>query len=603
MWSDNIAKKDYLGFEVHANLIKGLVDDPKMLPITIGVFGDWGSGKSTIMEILKNAYEATRKSSILCLQFNGWTFEGYDDAKAALITAILRGFKTNRSLPKKALDTVNKLLKSVNWMRAIGFGIKNVAVPLVAASFTGGVSLGPQILEWMKEYIADPTKMANQIAGMDYDDFKNKYLIKDEIGTKYQIVREFRDDFRQLLQDAGVEKLVVLIDDLDRCLPERIIDNLEAIKLFLNVENTAFIIGADPRIVRDAIRFRYKGLIERDDVEENKRVVIDYLEKLIQVPYTLPKLSDTEVETYITLLFCEDVLDTNLMDKVLQEFQLFKQTDRYSVFGIDKVKEVIQDSTIKKQLEAKVTLISKLSPLISGNLDGNPRQIKRFLNTFILRKKLADVAKMSDFRDDVLAKLMILEYAEPDLFTKVYSWQSQNQGYAIQLKDLEQPDTNNNLSSKGQDGKWNAPKIQTWLRSEPYLANVDLRDYFWLSRDSLESMSTQMTSPRVKQIVTSLMINKQSETLKRKKIKDDVLCLTANMQHELLALLVKRAMNLNETKHILNLFELMIDEGCPCETEFRLLCKNIASNMKPSWKEIINRIAKQHNQYHDLISK
>ena len=43
MWSDDIAKYDYLGFEVHANLIKGLIDEPRMLPITIGVFGDWGS--------------------------------------------------------------------------------------------------------------------------------------------------------------------------------------------------------------------------------------------------------------------------------------------------------------------------------------------------------------------------------------------------------------------------------------------------------------------------------------------------------------------------------------------------------------------------------
>lgn len=43
MWSDNIAERDYLGFDVHASLIKGLIDEPKMLPITIGVFGDWGT--------------------------------------------------------------------------------------------------------------------------------------------------------------------------------------------------------------------------------------------------------------------------------------------------------------------------------------------------------------------------------------------------------------------------------------------------------------------------------------------------------------------------------------------------------------------------------
>ena len=83
MWSDNIAERDYLGFDVHANLIKGLIDEPGMLPITIGVFGDWGSGKYSIMESLKRAYDDENDKTTVCLQFNGWVLEGYDDAKAA----------------------------------------------------------------------------------------------------------------------------------------------------------------------------------------------------------------------------------------------------------------------------------------------------------------------------------------------------------------------------------------------------------------------------------------------------------------------------------------------------------------------------------------
>ena len=606
MWSDNIAEKDYLGFDVHANLIKGLIDEPGMLPITIGVFGDWGSGKSSIMESLKKMYDAEGDKSTVCLQFNGWVFEGYDDAKAALIEAILKCFESNKSLPRKAKNKIKKLAKSVNWMRAIGFGVKNVAVPLVAASLTGGLSLGPQIFEWIKGLTENPQQIADAVKDLDYDKFKKKYLKEDStpsLEEQYQVVRKFREDFKEMLDEAKVKKLIVLIDDLDRCLPDRIIDNLEAIKLFLNVDNTAFIIGADQRIVRDAIRHRYKDLMARDDEKENKRVVVDYLEKLIQVPYNLPKLSDTEVETYITLLFCEDEFGKDGMGDVIKAFKDFRKTDRYSVFGIEKVKAVITDSTVKKRLEDKVTLISKLSPLIAGNLDGNPRQIKRFLNTFILRKKLADVAKLADFKDDVLAKLMILEYAESNMFAELYGWQAQNKGYAQELKRFEKKDEDGQHEIDDKYKSWKEAKIIKWLESEPFLADVDLRDYFWISRDRLESMKDSMTPPIVTQIITALMVKGQSDNLLHQKIKTEVLSLQDNLQHELYSQLTRRASaNSTERKQIFNLFEFMIEDGCACGNEFRTMCSSGWFKRTPALKEIVGRIADNHSEYKDLVN-
>lgn len=602
MWSDDIAKYDYLGFDVHANLIKGLIDEPRMLPITIGVFGDWGSGKSSIMESLKKTYEAEDDKGTLCLQFNGWVFEGYDDAKAALIEAILKAFKDNKTIYQKVKTNVESLAKSVKWMRVLGFGIRNVAVPLAAVSLTGGAGIGVQIFNWLQGLTSNPSQIAESIKGIDFDTFKEKYLKEStDVEEQYQVVRKFRDDFKKLLKEAGIKKLVVLIDDLDRCLPDRIIDNLEAIKLFLNVDNTAFIIGADPRIVRDAIRHRYADLIERDqNVEENKRVVLDYLEKLIQVPYNLPKLSDTEVETYITLLFCEDTLQgkDELMKSVLAAFKDFRRTDRYSVFGYEQIKKVITDKSIQKQLENEVALISKLSPLISKNLDGNPRQIKRFLNTFVLRKKLADAAQMTDFKEDVLAKLMILEYAAPQRFGELYGWQVENKGFAQELKTLEQKTDRGSHTIGDKYKEWNTQKMQKWLDSEPMLVNVDLRDYFWLSRDTLNSMSDAMTPPIVKTIIASLMIKSQAESVKIQKIIEDVKTLQDPLQHELFAQLVRNAVVETDRKTIFNLFELLIKQGCSCSEEFRSLCASYGK--KPALKEIVNRIADEHEEYKDL---
>lgn len=606
MWSDNIAEKDYLGFDVHANLIKGLIDEPEMLPITIGVFGDWGSGKSSIMGSLKKAYDAEEDKSTVCIQFNGWVLEGYDDAKAALIESILKSFEANKSLPRKAKNKLKKLTKSVNWMRAIGFGVKNVAIPLVTASLTGGLSLSPQIYSWIKSLVSDPQQIADAVKGLDYDKFKDKYLKENtlvNIENQYQVVRRFRDDFKEMLDDAKIKKLIVLIDDLDRCLPDRIIDNLEAIKLFLNVDNTAFVIGADQRIVRDAIRHRYKDLIGRDEAAENKRVVIDYLEKLIQVPYNLPKLSDSEVETYITMLFCEDEFDNEGMSNVIAAFKEYRKNDRYSVFGIEQVKTVVTDQKMRKKLEEKVSLISKLSPLIAGNLDGNPRQIKRFLNTFVLRKKLADVAQLSDFKVDVLVKLMILEYAEPRLFTELYKWQSQNKGYAQPLQKLEKKNENGEYEIEEKYKDWRNPKLLTWLDSDPYLANIDLRDYFWISRDRLESMSDAMTPPIVTSIIAKLMIKQQGDNVIHTKIKEEVLTLQASLQQMLYSTLSKRAVaNKGERTQIFKIFEFMIDDGCSCESEFRQMCKNSKIKNTPALKEIVERISESHQEYKNILN-
>ncbi len=609
MWSDNIAQKDYLGFEVHANLIKGLVDEPGMLPITIGVFGDWGSGKSSIMETLKVRYDEEHRTdkSIVCLQFNGWIFEGYDDAKAALISSILECFQDRKSFGQKTVNKARKLAKSVNWMRVLGFGVKNIATPLISASLTGGASLAPQIFTWLQNLISDPKQIAEKIKDVDIEEIRKKYFKENpsiSIEEQYQMVRQFRKDFKELLDEAKIRKLIILIDDLDRCLPDRIIDNLEAIKLFLNVENTAFVIGADPRIVRDAIRHRYKELINRDENSENGRVVIDYLEKLIQIPYTLPKLSESEVETYITLLFCEDLLDDTDLNAVHNAFKEFRVKDRYSIFGIEQVTASITDSKTIKKLKEQISLISKLSPLIAGNLDGNPRQIKRFLNTFMLRKKLAEVAQIADFRDDILAKLMILEYAEPNLFTELYSWQAQNRGYAPLLKEFEKKCDGKEIAKDDKPAKWKTPKVKTWLDSEPYLASVDLRDYFWISRDRLNSISSVMTPPIVKTILNSLMVKSQAENLIIKKIEDDVLTLEDVLQHELFKQLAKRAeMNKEERTHILNLFESMLTKSCNCTDEFRSLCLSIRSSLKPAQMEILNRIVEKYPELHDIIKE
>ena len=492
MWADNETSEDLLGFKVHADLIVDVIKDDTVLPVTIGVFGDWGSGKSSILRIIKEELTGPDKNELkdgtLTLYFNGWVFEGYDDAKAALLESIIDKFAQHEKLKNKILDQTGKLLRSVKWMRVLGLGFKKIVLPTAAAYFSGGLTLVPYLINEFAKF--NPEDLANKLTSENCDDFLKDILHKDNEEDESRLVREFRLDFKEMIDKSEIKKLVVIIDDLDRCTPERIIENLEAIKLFLNVDKTAFVIGADPRIVRHAIEYRYKtDKIEfSDDIDSNnKRIVSDYLEKLIQIPYNLPKLSDHEVETYMTLLFCKKELSKESFNKVLLSFYEHQKTNRYGAFGIGNIDGIIQNSE-QILLSESVSLIASLASVITVGLNGNPRQIKRFLNTFMLRKRLVKIANIENFKYDILVKIMILEYSEPSLFRKIYEWQVSQSGEPNELIELENLAKKNNkeIINEKYSSSWSSDALIRWLSIEPVLARTDLRDYFWISRDQLE---------------------------------------------------------------------------------------------------------------------
>lgn len=510
MWADNETSEDLLGFKVHADLLVDVINDDKVLPVTIGVFGDWGSGKSSILKIIEQELtggeEDGFKDGTLVLYFNGWVFEGYDDAKAALLESIIEKFAKHKTIGNKVKDKTIKLFKSVKWMRLLGLSFKKVIVP-GAAYLTGGASLLPFLVNEFSHL--QPNDVAEKLTGEGAEEFL-KDIIKKNEDDEVTIVREFRDDFKEMIDKSEIKKLVVIIDDLDRCTPDRLIENLEAIKLFLNVEKTAFVIGADPRIVRHAIEHRYKtdSIENADDPDSrNKRIVSDYLEKLIQIPYYLPKLTDNEVETYLTLLFCKKAMGEDF-SKVITAFKSNRENNRYDVFGLGDIQYLTNEEQ-KKELIESVSLIASLSPIITDGLKGNPRQIKRFLNTFTLRNRLVKVAKLSDFKIDILAKLMVLEYASTNLFKEIYNWQSLQKGEPKQIADLEKlaGEEKTEEIKKQFSPEWSSEKIMKWLNAEPKLANVDLRDYYWISRDQLSTTisGASLISPHIRSLTKKLI--------------------------------------------------------------------------------------------------
>src|SRR5688572_22781686 len=156
MWSDNETNVDLLGFEHLVTAVTSIVDNDDLLPATIGVYGDWGSGKSSLLQMIADRYED--EEGVLLLAFNGWLFEGFDDAKTALMGTILDEIISRRLMSEKATDVAKRLgwrlLKQIDIMRVMG-----VVGRTAVAGLTGGVpgailSLGKDAVAGVKALTA-----------------------------------------------------------------------------------------------------------------------------------------------------------------------------------------------------------------------------------------------------------------------------------------------------------------------------------------------------------------------------------------------------------------------------------------------------------------
>lgn len=470
MWSDNETTQDLLGYQVHADLLKKIILNDAMLPISIGVFGNWGSGKSSLMLLLQQSLQEWEKSQqneqhsiILQVYFNSWQFESYDSTKLTMIESILEALDKDINTRKNVFERADDLLARINFLKVGVFILKKAYDNLTP--------------DWLMKWLPKKDDI-DKITGKD----KYNNLLEDVTkGNTSKFIATFRELFEDLVNDMGYKAVIVYVDDLDRCDPKRIIGCLEAVKLFVNVKKTAFVIGADERIIEYAISQHYPIQMKKEDISSP---FSDYLEKLIQLPYKLPRLSDNEQETYITLLLCKNHLSEIHFNEIHQKYLEFRKTDKHSKYNIDDIKANIQNVDFNA-VEYRLPIV----PIIKQFLNGNPRQLKRFLNTLYVRQELADVAGFRDIRPDVLTKIMVLEYNTlyNSRFEELYKLQNENGG-VLPLEDVEQEaKTEEGIQNPQWKDNWSSDYLKQWLSSEPSLKDINLQNYFWVARDALKN--------------------------------------------------------------------------------------------------------------------
>jgi len=380
MLDDLPTKVDALGFGPYRDAIAGIISDPNTsTPLTIGVFGKWGAGKTSLMAMIRDLLPEER---FLTIWFDAWKYEREASLWRVLILRVLDGVRPAEAASKEDGDLRQELTRleealyrDVEWEEKGGLTIDLGQAAGAAASF--GIRLG---LATLPGFVGEVVEAARKGLGVAGDVAKLMEAVRRQAITHHHAqlrhIEEFARRFEELVRThvaAEGKRLVVFVDDLDRCLPEKTVEVLEAIKLFLDAADCIFVLGLDDEVIARGIQVKYRDFLAVAEGEGRTRIPIDgakYLEKIIQLPFVLPPIEPEDMEGFVGKLVPE--------------------------FPDARCREVFA----------------------KGLQEPNPRQVKRLINLFLFLRRIAEAKE--DLREIIkpvrLAKVVVIQHAHPRLY-------------------------------------------------------------------------------------------------------------------------------------------------------------------------------------------
>lgn len=482
VWSDVEADEDFLNFKTVAETAASIIEDSKGVPLSMGICGSWGVGKSSMVNLVEKSLRAQAgDTSYLFVRYNAWLYQGFDDARAALLEVIARTLLEHQKETKKPLDKAKDFLERIDLWRCVGLfasSAVSVAAGLPPVGAISEVMRTGKALFQGQASVEDVTEGEKLIKGV-VDEGKG-LLRPPKVLNPPKEIQLLRDQFESVLTEANV-KLVVFVDDLDRCLPATLIPTLEAIRLFLMIKNTAFVIAADDLMIRKAVAKHFDGLSLDDDL------VINYFDKLIQVPIRVPPLGTQDIRAYLFSLYLEN---REIPDDVRTRARtlvsnMLKETWKGTRIDRDKVIKSLGDCP--RGLESQLELADRIAPLMSSSakISGNPRLIKRFLNTLSIRQKIARSEGIT-VEEATLAKILLFERccSASSFNHLVRRVNSSESGVVEELAILEAEAQEGKGENLPEPWKKDSEFVIEWLTLSPPLAGIDLRAAVYVSRDT-----------------------------------------------------------------------------------------------------------------------
>jgi len=305
-----------LGFDNYRdaliNIIKG--SDPHF---TIGIFGGWGTGKTTLMRMMKKGLDETDEITVW---FNPWQYEKETHLLIPLLQTINLELETNyrEIVGEDTLKKITSLLKKV------------------------GKSVKPELTIGIAKVELNSEKLFEE----EKEDLTSLY---------FELNQELKNVINKI-KKKGKNKIVAFIDDLDRCLPDKALQVLESIKGFLDIDGYVFVLGLSRDIIEKCVDNKYG---KESGITGNQ-----YIRKMIQLPFALPDLRETETKEYV-----------------------------------DRLKEELKGSEVQKYIEDYIDIIV-------GGMEANPREIKRFINNFVLANRISQ----KETEPDRLLAILIIQF-------------------------------------------------------------------------------------------------------------------------------------------------------------------------------------------------
>ncbi|KAA0085576.1 P-loop ATPase [Mycolicibacterium sp. P9-64] len=451
IWDDNPSLVDLLGFDAVVGPIVEAIGTADVDPLAIGVHSPWGGGKSTVLNLLEERLKAAGRYVVI--RSDPWQYDNHEDVRGSLIAEVLDQLGSIFDEDGTIKDRITDLVKRISWTR-VGLAIGK----------------GALTMQWKPEELVDAFTPRGRSDDKSMAGFKRAF---------------------ETLVDGlpNTDRVVVLVDDLDRCLPPAVMATLEGIKLFLAVPKMAFVIAADQEMVRDSIA------ASLGESNRSGAFATRYLDKIVQLPVTLPRLTTADAEAYIGLLLARTEGAT--------EAQIDELTALYSTRRHQGLTPLLGElGGLSWQPPQKIlNLSAQLAEGLSSDRLANPRQIKRFLNAFGVRAMVA-ASRQVTITPSVLMKMLLLEDLHRTSFETLAATPKSER--SALLADWE-------AWGHGDEAAIRPNKINEdthhWAASEPSLANPDvsLDLYLDLAASLLNVRAGDDTSDAVIRLIGDLL--------------------------------------------------------------------------------------------------